>query len=70
MLRPGKSQSDAMQGTPSEDERYVAFANWINAFYWRAEAALAKARGEPQQPRDQSVLRGHAETDDETGKRR
>ncbi len=24
----------------------------------------------PQQPRDQSVLRGHAETDDETGQRR
>lgn len=31
----------------------------------KIDAALAKARGEtPQQPRDQSVLRGHAETDD------
>jgi hypothetical protein len=36
---------------------------YVERFIDRARAALAKARGEPQQPRDQSVLRGHAETE-------
>lgn len=46
MLRPGKSQADALNGTPSDEERERTFEAWRAAFYTRARAALSLARGE------------------------
>ena len=40
MLRPGKSQAAALQGTPSEAEREVTFKVWIETYKIQARAAL------------------------------
>jgi hypothetical protein len=41
MLRPGKSQPDEYCGTPTDEERQVAYSNWHRGFIDRAREALA-----------------------------
>jgi hypothetical protein len=44
MLRPGKSQADALMGTPTDEERSAAYAKWHKGFCERASTALKETQ--------------------------
>ena len=45
MLRPGKSQSDAMMGTPSDEERRETYDKWVETIIENARTALQLNEG-------------------------
>ena len=41
MLAPGKDQAAACCGSPTHDERRIAYVEWFDGFYGKVKAALA-----------------------------